>query len=167
MRSFKDREGRVWDMSINLGSLKRIKAATGLDMLDLNVAAKQRSDVFERLSTDPITLADALCAVCRPQMDARGIDDDTFASALGGEAINDALVAIVNEWADFFRQRRNEVNATFLDQMVVMIEDVRQRMNAVAPKLREAMTTERLFSKSPTNSQASPESTQIPSPSGN
>lgn len=167
MTSFKDRDGRVWDLSLNLGSLKRIKAATGLDMLDLNVAAKQRSDVFERLSTDPITLADALCAVCRPQMDARGIDDDTFASALGGEAINDALVAIVKEWSDFFRQRGNEVAATFLERILVMIEELRQRMNDAAPTLREAMTTERLFSKLPTNSQASSESTQIPSPSGN
>ena len=166
MTSFKDREGRVWDLSINLGSLKRIKAATGLDMLDLNVAAKQRSDVFERLSTDPITLADALCAVCRPQMDARGIDDDTFASALGGEAINDALVAIVEEWADYFHQRGNEVAAAFLHHMLAMIKELRQRLNEVVPTLREAMTTDRLFSKSPTNSQASSESTPTPSPSG-
>ncbi len=51
--------------------------------------------------------------------------------------------------------------------LLAMIDELRQRMNDAAPTLREAMTTERLFSKLPTNSQASSESTQIPSPSGN
>jgi hypothetical protein len=167
VKSFKDREGRAWDLVLNLGSLKRIKAATGLDMLDLNVASKQRSDVFERLSTDPVTLADALCAVCRPQLDTRNISDDAFAEALGGEAIDDALVALVGEWADFFRQRRNEVAATFLDQALVMIAEVRERMNQTAPQLREALSADRLFSKSPTNSPGSSESTPTPSLSAN
>ena len=117
MRSFKDRDGRVWDLSINLGSLKRIKAATGLDMLDLNVATNSGRTCSGGLSTDPITLADALVrSVVRRWTPAASTT--TRLRLLWGEAINDALVAIVNEVGRLFPPAGERGSSGVLHQML-------------------------------------------------
>lgn len=165
MKSFKDREGRAWDLFLTLGSLKRIKAATGLDMLDLRQWTAE-SNPLNRLSQDPVVLADTLCALCRSQLDQRGLTDEQFADALGGEAIDDALLALVEEWADFFHQGRKPTESTLLRQALDVLKEVRARNAAMAETLAK-VTVEQILSRSPTNSPASSESTPAPSPSAN
>lgn len=164
MKSFKDREGRAWDLFLTLGSLKRIKAATGLDMLDLRQWSAE-SNPLNRLSQDPVVLADTLFALCRSQLDVRGLTDEQFADSLGGEAIDDALLALVEEWSDFFHQGRKPTESTLLRQALDVLKEVRARNAATAETLAK-VTVGEILSRSRTNSPASSESIPIPSPSG-
>lgn len=166
MKSFKDREGRAWDLFLTLGSLKRIKAATGLDMLDLRQWESNETNPLNRLSHDPAVLADTLCALCRSQLDSRGLTDEQFADALGGEAIDDALMALVEEWADFFHQGRKPTESTLLRQSLKVLTEIRARNAATAETLSK-ITVEQILNRSPTNSPESLVSTPTPSPSVN
>lgn len=167
MRTFRDRDGREWQIDLTLGALMRIKASTGLDMLDLQPSKAGRVDVFDRLSTDPVTLADTLCAICRPQLDARSLTDSQFADALGGEAIDTALIALIEEWADFFRRRGAEAKAKLLAVTVGVMRKMTERMNTSLVGLDEAKAVDSILTSMRTNSRELSESTPVGSPSAN
>jgi hypothetical protein len=165
VRTFRDREGREWQIDLTLGALMRIKASTGLDMLDLQAPKEGRVDVFDRLSTDPVTLADTLCAICRPQLDARSLTDSQFADAMGGEAIDSALIALVQEWSDFFHRRGAEAKAKLLAMAVKVMQGLNDRMNAATATLDEGKAVESILGSMSTNSRGSSASTPAGSPS--
>ena len=167
MRTFRDTEGREWVLSLTLGSLRRIKASAGLDMLDLGQWDKQASNPFLRLSRDVVTLADTLCALCQTQMTERGISEDQFAEALGGQSIDDALIALVEEWSDFFRHARKETEALILRRALDVMNEARKRTILAAAVIDRQMTVEKIFASLPTNLPESSESTPVPSPSAN
>lgn len=165
MRTFRDREGREWQIDLTLGALMRIKASTGMDMLDVDLSAADGPAEFRRLATDPITLADTLCAVCRSQITARSLTDEQFADALGGEAIDTALVALVQEWADFFRRRGAEAKAKLLEMVVKVMAGTRDRINQAVSKIDTEAAAASILGNMSTNSRASSESTPEGSPS--
>lgn len=167
MRTFRDNEGREWVLALTLGSLRRIKASAGLDMLDLGKWDKEASNPFLRLTRDAVTLADTLCALCHTQIVERQITEEQFAESLGGQSIDDALIALVEEWADFFRQGRREMDSMLLRRALEVLMETRSKMAQAVAVMDREMTVDKILSSSRTNSQASSESTPAGSPSAN
>jgi len=167
VRTFRDTEGREWVLALTLGSLRRIKASAGLDMLDLGQWDKEASNPFLRLSRDAVTLADTLCALCQTQMVERGISEERFAESLGGQSIDDALIALVEEWSDFFRQGRREMESMLLRRALEVLTETRAKMTQAIAVMDREMTVEKILSASRTNSPESSESTPAPSLSAN
>jgi hypothetical protein len=62
MHQFTDRSGRRWLIQIDVSTIKRVRSLTGVNLLDI-VAG----ELIERLSNDPLLLADVLYAVVQPQ----------------------------------------------------------------------------------------------------
>lgn len=97
MLSFKDTEGRSWDLTLSIGDIKRVKSLTGVDLLD----AKE-GKILSDLATDPITTVDVLFAICKPEAETRGISDEAFGAALDGDAVRKAIDAFIEALVDFF-----------------------------------------------------------------
>ena len=98
MPCFKDINGKNWPVHITVGSLKRVKNMTDVDL----IAADQK--LFETLAEDPITLVNVLYAAVKPEADSAGVTDDQFGEALAGDALFDATEALMESLCDFFPQ---------------------------------------------------------------
>jgi len=102
MARFTDDKGRVWRVAIDVGAAKRVKARTDADLLK----AIEDGGLLRQLGEDPVLLVDVLYALCLPQAERDGIDEDAFVEGLVGDAIESAADALVEGLVDFFPQRR-------------------------------------------------------------
>jgi hypothetical protein len=93
MRTFKDTTGQEWEIAVPVSAAKRVRQLTGVDLYDLNDGS-----LFHQLD-NPITLVDVLYVLCKPQADARGVDDLQFGSRVPPAALEDITDAIVVESA--------------------------------------------------------------------
>lgn len=100
MRAFKDNAGRSWTVAVNVATIKRVRALTSLDLLDVAGGA------FEKLVGDPVILCDVLYAICKPDADAIGVTDEQFGAAMAGDAIEHASRALIEDLIQFFPNPR-------------------------------------------------------------
>lgn len=100
MRTFRDQTGRDWNLSINVGAVKRVRAELQIDLLTV---VDPKADLLERLGSDPVLVVDLLYILCKPQADERGISDEQFGEMMGGgDTVLQANRAFLGELADFF-----------------------------------------------------------------
>ena len=97
---FKDAEGRDWKIVFNVGTAKRVRSMTTVDLFNIYAAEAQR--VF----SDPVLLVDVLWAVVIDQAKERGVSDVSFGESLYGDAIEHATMALMEAVADFFPSSR-------------------------------------------------------------
>ncbi len=112
MKVWHDTSGRTWATNINVGTIKRVKAITGKNLLDL-AGGELASEVMQ----DPCLLCDILFAIHQPEAEKQGISDEQFAECLGGDSIEEATDALMNELIDFFpNSQRRKVLAQAMKQ---------------------------------------------------
>lgn len=97
MHSFRDNEGRMWLVAVDVAAVKRARALAGFDL----VGVLDRRDDIDRLARDPVMLVDVLYAVCKPEADARGVSDEAFGKAMAGDAIEHAAQALIEAVVSF------------------------------------------------------------------
>ena len=100
MKRFADFKGNQWNISINIGAVKRVKSLLGIDLLDIESGDPP---LATRLATDVVLLCDVVYCLVKDQADKANITDAQFGEALGGSAIMDMQTAFVEELLDFFR----------------------------------------------------------------
>ena len=105
MRTFTDNTGREWTVAVNVDALKRVQGLIGVNLIEQAIDGK----LFTRLAVDPILLCDIIYALCRPQAESAGVSDDEFGRAMGGDAIQFATTALLEELVDFFPNPRRNV----------------------------------------------------------
>ena len=96
MRSFKDNEGRVWTVAVNVASVKRVRALCGIDLasaVETSEDGRISASTLSRLATDPVLLVDVLYALSK---------DEDFGRAMAGDALDLAVTALIDEIVDFF-----------------------------------------------------------------
>jgi hypothetical protein len=98
MQTFKDNAGRTWTPSINVTSVKQVRQLLKVDLLDI-VDGK----LIEELISDPVKLTDVIYVLCKEEADKRKISDEDFGRAMGGDAIDRATAALLEELANFSR----------------------------------------------------------------
>jgi len=166
MRSFKDADGRDWDVEVTVGTIKRVRATLDLDLTEIDSA------IYKRLA-DPVLLADLLFVVCERQANDRDLSDEDFGRGLRGDPIDDATAALLDAVADFFPGRRRSLlqamiskSATLQEQAAKMAMDKitdPETEKATLAAMRRDMDAEVAGALTPssglTNSQASPAST--------
>ena len=108
MKAFTDNLGRTWTLVVNVATVKRVRALCGVDLNAIVEMedGKPSAHLLERLSTDPVLLVDVLYAVCKPECDQRGVTDEDFGAAMGGDAIESATGALLEETVDFFPEAK-------------------------------------------------------------
>lgn len=122
MRTFKDTAGRDWTISINVATVKRLRDVLQVDLMDVI-----EGDLLRRLYSDPILLVDVVYVLVKPQADELGVTDEQFGAAMGGDSIEFATKAMVEEIVDFFPNRRDRERAkkvlAMFDQTVLRAQD--------------------------------------------
>jgi hypothetical protein len=91
MSQFSDSKNRVWTLEPTVGTIKRIRDLTEINVLDLG---DSKSTLIERLHNEPWILCDILYAACKPQMEAAHVTSEDFGAALGGDTLAKAFEAL-------------------------------------------------------------------------
>lgn len=99
MHCFKDSTGCNWNLQINVAAVKRVKTACGVDLSQIS------DDLIERFSSDPCLAVDVLYVLVKAQADAIPLTDEQFAERLGGDSLELAGEAFMQELIDFFPSR--------------------------------------------------------------
>ena len=103
MASFRDGNGKTWDVRVDVAAVKRV-----LDLAHVDLRVIESGKTLAELALDPIKLVDTLYAVVKPQIDAAGLTDEQFAALFAGDVLEQAATALIDGILDFFpaSQRR-------------------------------------------------------------
>jgi len=112
MHTFNDTLGRTWSLTINVDVIRRVRSLLNINLLDA-VDGK----LFERLVSDPVVLCDILFAICQPEAQAKNVSDEDFGRALGGDVLDCATTALLEELVDFFPSGKRTVFRKALDKL--------------------------------------------------
>jgi hypothetical protein len=104
MRQFKDEKGRPWTISVNVGTVKKVRGLAGIDLLDV-----QSGSMFQQLAEDPVKLGDVLWVLCQEEAEERKVGELDFAAALAGDSLSSATEALLEEVTDFFPKPQREL----------------------------------------------------------
>jgi len=133
MRTFHDNAGRNWAVTLNVATLKRIRALTAIDLINiisLDEHRKPNVELLERLSEDPILLVDVLYAACKPEADSQNVTDEQFGAAMAGDAIEHATNALLEELVSFFPDPKRKVLQKILDANRRFGETLKRKVEA-------------------------------------
>ncbi len=118
MKTFTDNTGRTWSITVNVGTIKRVRALCGIDLasiITIKPGTSPDAGLLEQLATDPVLLVDTLYAVCKPEADALHISDEEFGRAMAGNAVELATAALLDEVIDFFPDVKRQVFRKILE----------------------------------------------------
>ena len=100
MPSFKDTEGRVWNLRITVAAIRRIKDIAGIDLGDFSVFGE--GGPFSDLGSDSCRLVEIVYAAVKPEADILGVTMEKFMESFVGETVVKASEALLESLADFF-----------------------------------------------------------------
>ena len=112
MKCFKDNQNRTWTIVVNVAAVKRVRSLLEINLLDvvkLDKDDKPNVELLEKLAEDPVLLCDVIYCICKPDADAQNISDEDFGMAMGGDAIEHATTALLEELVDFFPEAKRLV----------------------------------------------------------
>jgi hypothetical protein len=165
MKTFTDNASRTWTVVVNVDAFKRVKS-----LLNVNLMEAVEGKLLERLVSDPILLCDVIYAVCKPEADAKNVTDVQFGQAMGGDAIDLATTALLEELCDFFPQGRRVLLRKALEKLqrfqTLAYKTAGERLDSpeMDKKLQAILN---ISMDSALNSAESSGSIQAPSPSAN
>jgi hypothetical protein len=119
MHKFKDSEGREWQVSLNGYQLKKLKDTIGFD-------ARDHESILQA-ANDPILLCNVMYVLCEDQAKNLDLTDEDFGRAMGGDAIEQAADAYMQETADFFPRQKPALKA-----MLARMTETQDRATALA-----------------------------------
>jgi hypothetical protein len=102
MKTFKTTDGTEWQVTVNVGTIKRCQDDTGLRLTDLFASAEKIGAFF----ADDVKFCEVLFSTIRPQAEAAGKTLDDFLAGIDGTVIEGAVEALLAEVADFFQEPR-------------------------------------------------------------
>lgn len=167
--TFIDTCNRRWDLSITVGTVKRVRQLCGVDLYDALGGA-----VLSELAADPVKLVDVLYAIAKPQADAADVTDEAFGESMAGDAILHATNALLEGLTSFFaRPGQREAFRAVLEKLDQVQEGaervVLERARAIdaaeiVREIEQSLPSLESSSKPSTEPPASAGSTQTPSP---
>jgi hypothetical protein len=140
MKSFHDTQGRTWTVTINVDAIRRVRSLLNIDLLDA-IEGK----LLERLVTDPVLLCDILFALVKPEAEAKNVSDEDFGRALGGDVLDHATTALLEELVDFFPSGKRTVFRKALEKLRklegIALETATRRLESteLEQKMRESL----------------------------
>ena len=157
MRIFKDRNGQDWQIVLNVNQMKRIRAALGVDLInviELDKDGQVRVDMIDKIANDPCLLVDILWVLVQDQARTLNVTDEQFGTALAGDAIENATKAFLDELVDFFPGAKR----LFLQKAVGLARKFGGEWNETLKKALEDPELEKRVRESMNSSTSSPES---------
>ena len=159
MRSFKF-AGYTWSIEITIGTVRRIKAATGVDLLD--PITKDENGVpassISRALTDEWVSIEMIRAACDHEIAKHGMTDDQFFEQLDGATLAAAHGALLEAIADFFLARGQTHRAEEVRQIRITIQAAYEKARAAVEAAGEKARTGEPSSDAPGSSESTPTS---------
>src|SRR5688572_23158083 len=102
MAVFRDNRETDWIVSLNVRKISELRDLFALDLVD-------EGQSYERMAADPCLLVNVLWYLCSKQADERKLDQEGFAEALVGDAIDRATEAVLDAIANFSQKSKREL----------------------------------------------------------
>jgi len=119
MKTFTDRAGRSWTITLTLGTAMAVKDRLGVDLLQPEAGDPP---LLTRLGTDEMLLGEVLCAMLQQQFEARGVTAEEVRDGFDGQTLLAAQKAFYEELIDFFQSRGRTDRATAVAKQRKMID---------------------------------------------
>ncbi len=120
MKTFKDSQGREWNLAINVDAVKRVRSLLDVDLLEVT-----DGKLLERIASDEVLMVDLVYVLVKPEADAKGVTDEEFGRAMAGDAIDAAYTAFMEELTSFFR---NPQRRALLKKALAKLNDLEARV---------------------------------------
>ena len=120
MSTFEDSKGRSWNISLNIGSMKRIKERLGFDFLSTDA----ESNPILKLASDYLTLADVVWILVEDEAGKRGVTVDDFVESLVGDPLDKLVDAMAVAYTDFTPNPKRRETLMRLWQKVRQAEEL-------------------------------------------
>ena len=139
MASFKDSKNRDWIVSVDVATIKVVRARLSIDNqpVDLTQIANKDGVLLDRLARDVCFLVDLLWVLCEEQAPGKNVDEIEFARGLVGDGIDSASSALIEAMIDFFpRERRELLKAMWAKSQEVetlIMDQAKQDVAEMAP----------------------------------
>ena len=161
MHTFTDTSSRVWTLVINVDVIRRVRALANVNLLD---AVDGR--LLERLVTDPVLLCDILFAIVQPDAEQRKVSDQEFGRALGGDVLDAATTALLEDLVDFFPNAKRTLLRKAMQKLrnleEVALQTAHQRLDSPELEARLRAAIESTHGPSSGNLPGSQESLPVP-----
>ena len=135
MKTFKDSTGRVWELSLTIGSAMRVRDKFGFDLLQ-----PSKSNLIVELGTDEIKLAEIIACLLEPQFEKHKVSEKDVYDSFDVDTQVAAFTAFYEELINFFQKRRPEVAEEIAGQMRIIQKEM--RLNAAKVKYAESRIDE-------------------------
>jgi len=156
MKVFQDDQGHEWELSINVGSIRRVKAHfPDVDLLKIderdpaavqppppdpqNPPPWEAPPLQARLTLDVVLVCECICCILKPQLDAKNVTPDQFYEQMAGAGLRNGLAAFWGDLDDFFLSLgRSDLSGLAKVQLKLLAEIVSANASAI-----EAWETQR------------------------
>lgn len=159
MQTFKDKNGELWHIELNVGSAKRVKAECNVNLIDVIVVNENdvETTVFEQLSNDIELLVDVLFTLCRNEASGRGMNAEDFASCFDGETVEKSCDALISEIINFSPPIRRKTLTKIWKMSTDLMGEMEQKVDTIleSPEFESEIKSQ--FSKSFTDMPGSAE----------
>jgi len=160
-RTFEDKEGRVWDVSLDMAGALRIDASDFSELTDKEFSIlRPEGEFFSRVLTDPPIICGMIWAIIQPQVKEKlGIDPrepadpekglesgedrarEAFLQGLDGDSMENARTAFWGAVSDFFPKQRTGLLA-LIEQWEKAQEKVAQEVQGMRGEIQEILDQE-------------------------
>jgi hypothetical protein len=142
MPTFSDNESRKWDLRIDIESIRRVRAAHGIDLAKVFASP----DALSALNDDVCLLVDVLWELVATQAETRSVTAEQFGRSLSGDSLDSAIMAFEEAVIEFLpqSQRRDIVRRIIEGQRAAQTQATMRLTNAIRTGLIEQGIAETL-----------------------
>ena len=159
--SFTDTEGREWNLTITIATVRRVRKALKIDLL-----SKDMTEILEKVVCDPVMLCDVLFLIVEKEAESLGVTDEAFGEAMGGDAVEEGAKAFLGALGDFTPNPRDRARVgKALETILEAAEACQDQADQEFEKSRAALFKVATTGKPSSSSPESPESPPGASPS--
>jgi len=132
--SFADAHGKRWTIRVTWGTLRRVKAATGAELIDLLdvLAGDDGADILNNAQL----MLDILCACLADELEAAELTPEEFGERFeSGDQVDDAIKALLEAIVDFSPPARRKTLRLTLRKLIKATEATKETASATLGNL--------------------------------
>ena len=122
---FDDRKGRRWTLELNIGLAGHINDQCKVDFVDV---MEERNTALRQIAASDALFVRVLWLMCEESAAEQGVDEVSFGRGLNGDALGDAMLALMEAIVLFTLPVRRVAVRAILDKVIQVQRDAASRM---------------------------------------
>lgn len=133
MNSFKDKNGKLWTIEVNLGTARKVMSGCGVDLLHLIDIDAEKTDLtgLDKIASDPFLLFQVIFILCEQQVRDAGIGEEEFAELFDSDSIQAATDSLVQEVINFSQPAKRKMLTVIYKRMVAFREEQSRHLEEI------------------------------------